>query len=163
MRERKPDTASFRRILVPHDFSPHSDAAVALADRLVALSGARLHFVHAIQAPFMHAVTPSGVVALALPSVVSEAALLEAEEALRRIADVGRRGAVGVHVLEGRAPDVICAVAGQLPADLIVMGTHGRTGLVHALLGSVAERVLRRAPCPVLTVRAPAEHAARVA
>jgi nucleotide-binding universal stress UspA family protein len=146
-------TSPFQTILVPHDFSPYSDAAVDLAEQLVELSGARLHLVHAVELPSLHAVTPGGVVALALPSVVAEGALLDAEESLRRVADGARERGVGVHVLEGQATDVICAVAEQLPADLIVMGTHGRTGLAHVLLGSVAERTLRRAPCPVLTVR----------
>jgi len=148
----------FRTILVPHDFSPYSDAAVALARQLVELSEARLHLIHAVDVPRLHAVTPAGVIALSLPSVLAEGALLEAEDALRRVADAARRGAVAVHVLEGTPTDVICAVAAQLPADLIVMGTHGRTGLAHVLLGSVAERTLRRAPCPVLTVRGAAAH-----
>jgi nucleotide-binding universal stress UspA family protein len=62
------------------------------------------------------------------------------------------------HVVEGTAiSDAICDVAEKLDADLIVMGTHGRTGLAHVFLGSVAERTLRNACCPVLTLRAPDE------
>ena len=53
----------------------------------------------------------------------------------------------------GATPTEICAAADELGADLIVIGTHGRGGLSHALLGSVAEKVVRKAPCPVLTVR----------
>jgi nucleotide-binding universal stress UspA family protein len=76
----------------------------------------------------------------------------DAEESLRAIAGEDAE----VHVSEGLPTDAICRVASRLHADLIVMGTHGREGLSHLLLGSVAERTLRRAPCPVLTVRAPA-------
>ncbi|MFT5526746.1 MAG: nucleotide-binding universal stress UspA family protein, partial [Pirellulaceae bacterium] len=65
-------------------------------------------------------------------------------------------GKIDTHVLEGGKIDAeICDVAEKLDADLIVMGTHGRTGLAHVFLGSVAERTLRTAPCPVLTVKAP--------
>lgn len=60
------------------------------------------------------------------------------------------------HVLEGTSPsERIRELASKLGSDLIVMGTHGRTGLAHVFLGSVAERTLRRAPCPVLCVQAP--------
>ena len=145
-------TSPFRTILVPHDLSPESDGAVELAQRLVELAGGRLHLVHAVETPHLHAVTPAGVVALSLPSVVAEGALLDAEDALRKVAASGRQSPVAVHVLEGAPTDVICAVAEQLPADLIVMGTHGHTSLAQTLLGGVAERTLRRAPCPVLTV-----------
>jgi nucleotide-binding universal stress UspA family protein len=55
---------------------------------------------------------------------------------------------------EGNPPDVIVAVADEVRADLIVMGTHGYKGLSHAVMGSVAEQVVRKAPCPVLTLRA---------
>ena len=67
-------------------------------------------------------------------------------------------GKVEAHVLEGSGiADMIIGAAEEHDADLIVMGTHGRTGLAHVFLGSVAERTLRRAPCPVLTVQAPDE------
>jgi nucleotide-binding universal stress UspA family protein len=68
-------------------------------------------------------------------------------------------GAIQSHVVEGSGiADVLCESAETLGADLIVMGTHGRTGLAHVFLGSVAERTLRRAPCPVLVVQAETEH-----
>ena len=65
------------------------------------------------------------------------------------------KGEWDVEVTEGHPADAIVRVAREEGADLIVMGTHGRTGLQHALLGSVAETVVRHAPCPVLTVRRP--------
>ena len=63
-------------------------------------------------------------------------------------------------LLEGIAHSEIVSFAQEFGYDLIVMGTHGRTGIMHALLGSVAERVLRKAPCPVLTVRLPEQRSA---
>jgi universal stress protein A len=140
-------------ILVPHDFSSHARAAFAHAEELAQLSDASLHLLHVVSSPMLHALTPSGAVHLALPDVVLEGARLEAEGLLREIARHSRRD-VEVHVSEGLPTDVICEVAEEVSADLIVMGTHGREGLAHFLLGSVAERTLRRAHCPVLTVRA---------
>jgi nucleotide-binding universal stress UspA family protein len=64
---------------------------------------------------------------------------------------------------EGDAVDEILRVARDADADLIVLGTHGRTGLGRLLMGSVAEQVVRRAPCPVLVVKAPAEREAAMA
>jgi nucleotide-binding universal stress UspA family protein len=149
--------SSLRTILVPHDFSSPSDAAFALAEELAQLSGACLHLLHVVHAPMLHALTPTGPLDLALPEVVLVGARLEAEELLSRAA-VDSRQKVEVHVLEGLPTDAICTLAEKIGADLIVMGTHGREGLSHFLLGSVAERTLRRAPCPVLTVRS--RHAA---
>ena len=78
------------------------------------------------------------------------------EEARTRLQDLLRgvfHGTWDVEVAVGHAADTIVRVAQERGADLIVMGTHGRTGLQHVLLGSVAEKVVRLAPCPVLTVR----------
>ncbi len=146
--------SSLRTILVPHDFSPQSRAAFSQAEQLAQLSGACIHLLHVVHAPMLHALTPSGPLDLALPEVVVAGARLEADELLSRIADDSREK-VEVHVIEGLPTDAICGLAEEIRADLIVMGTHGREGLSHFLLGSVAERTLRRAPCPVLTVRAP--------
>jgi nucleotide-binding universal stress UspA family protein len=143
---------AIRKILVPHDFSPLSRAAFARAEQLAQLSGASIHLLHVLSSPMLHAVTPAGPLHLALPDVVTEGARLEAEELLREIASQSRCE-VELHVCEGLPTDMICEVAEKVAADLIVMGTHGREGLSSFLLGSVAERTLRRAPCSVLTVR----------
>lgn len=67
----------------------------------------------------------------------------------------GAAGGVGVHVIRSHAPARgICDAAREIGADWIVMGTHGRTGLAHVFLGSVTERTLRDAPCPVISTRA---------
>jgi universal stress protein A len=141
----------FRTLLVPHDFSAPSRAAFGVAEQLAGLAGGRIHLVHAVETPVLHAVTPSGPLDLALPDVVVAGALLEAEKLLLELAGASRSD-VRVHVVEGVPPEIICGIAERLPADLIVMATHGREGLAHLLLGSVAERTLRCAPCPVLVV-----------
>ena len=147
---------AIRTILVPHDFSPLSRAAFARAEELAQLSGASIHLLHVVNSPLLHAVTPAGPFHLVLPEVVTEGARLEARQLLREIASESRCD-VEVHVCEGQPTDVICEYADKIDADLIVMGTHGREGLSSFLLGSVAERTQRRAPCSVLTVREPQE------
>ena len=79
----------------------------------------------------------------------------EARRILREAADAAGKVGVSVEtkVLTGIPSEEISRLAQELSADLIIMGTHGRTGVSHLLLGSVAEKVVRRAPCPVLTVR----------
>ena len=149
-------TGTIRTILVPYDFSSHSRAAFARAEQLARLSGASIHLLHVLNSPMLYAATPAGPFHLALPNVVMEGARLEAEELLREIASRSPHD-VEVHVSEGLPTDAICDFAENLAADLIVMGTHGREGLSHFLLGSVAERAQRRAPCSVLTVREPFE------
>lgn len=143
---------TIRTILVPLDFSPLSREAFAYAEQLAQLSGASIHLLHVANPPMLHAVTPAGPFHLTLPEVVTEAARLEADAQLREIASRSRCE-VEVHVCEGQPTDVICEFAEKVGADLIVMGTHGREGLSNFLLGSVAERTQRRAPCAVLTVR----------
>lgn len=143
----------FRTLLAPHDFSPASRAGFVYAEALARQAGARIHLLHVVEAPALHALTPAGPLDLALPDVVVTGALLEAEKLLIELAEASRAD-VQVHVVEGQPTEIICEMAERLPADLIVMGTHGRDGFAHRLLGSVAERTLRRAPCPVLTLRA---------
>ena len=79
----------------------------------------------------------------------------EARRILREVTDAASKVGVPVEskVLTGIPSEDIVRLAQQLPADIIIMGTHGRAGMSHLLLGSVAEKVVRRAPCPVLTVR----------
>jgi nucleotide-binding universal stress UspA family protein len=91
-------------------------------------------------------------------TVLQEARIHHEEEArgiLAAVADAGTKLGVIVEtrLVPGTPVDQILDLAKGLPADLIIMGTHGRTGVSHVFLGSVAEKVVRRAPCPVLTVR----------
>jgi nucleotide-binding universal stress UspA family protein len=142
----------FRRILVPHDFSPHADAALDLAIELAGPSKARIHLMHLFQIP-MELLSPYEI---QMPPVLVEkvraAASARVEAALSRVRAAGLEG--DAEVDSGRIAEMIAERAVALGVDLIVMGTHGHSGLKHLLLGSVAERVLRTAPCPVLTVRA---------
>jgi nucleotide-binding universal stress UspA family protein len=142
----------YRTLLVPHDFSSHADRALEHAVGLARHFGSTLHLLHVVQPP-IYATPGFGDAALAMvPDLRTE---LTAK--LRKVADetVDAPSDLGVHVVEGvNVAGAICAAAMELGADLIVMGTHGRTGLQHAFMGSVAERTLRAAPCPVLTVKA---------
>lgn len=143
----------FAKILVPVDFSTHSREATLYAVDLARRYDASITLVHAYQ-PIMFAVPESYVVYTPdqLANVLTElqkqltAAKLEAQQAGAAKLDA--------HILQGDTASQIiqCAIDGG--HDLIVMGTHGRTGPAHLLLGSIAEKVVRRAPCPVLTVRA---------
>ena len=121
-----------RRILVPTDFSQTSDAALAQARELASALGASLHLVH----------------------VVEDASRSECLAASLE-AGLGYETAL----LTGPAARTIVEYATTRRFDLIVMGTHGRTGVAHLLLGSVAEQVVRTASCPVLTVREQPERA----
>ncbi len=140
-----------RTILVPTDFSEHADQALAYAVDLATQLGATVHLVHAISVPAV-GIPELGV---AYSSVTMENAVDAAQKELEaRAARLRDRVSLGpVRVEVGDARDVIDRAAETLSADLIVMGTHGRRGLRRMLLGSVAEAVVRSAPCPVLTVR----------
>jgi universal stress protein A len=139
-----------KNILVPTDFGDGSSEAVAYAAELAAKLGATLHLIHAIPIPTM-GVPELGV---AITASVMDELVQENQQRLDALADAQRiRTAVGEVMLKtGDARDAINAAAKEIGADLIVMGTHGRKGIVRALLGSVAETVVRSAPCPVLTV-----------
>ena len=148
----------FRKLVVPYDFSEHAEVALATAADFARRFSADLHLLHVVQAPDL-AFPPVdfGGASPPAPSLdLQEGAL----EALQKVASRIQiePGTVSAHVVEGLALDrEIVDFAERNHADLIVMGTHGRTGVAHAFLGSVAERTLRRAPCPVLTVPPPAE------
>lgn len=144
------------RILVPVDFSPCSRAALEQAAFLASRLGATLEVLHVWE--------PSGFVGpdtlAVVPVTAGQPGWEEARASVRReveriLPDGAGAAAVGIRVEAGAPADTILAAAAS-GADLVVMGTHGRRGLARLLLGSVAEAVLRRAPCPVLTVRVPA-------
>jgi nucleotide-binding universal stress UspA family protein len=146
-----------RTILCPTDFSDHSGQAFRLACSLARDYGARLLVLHAAEPPVL---------------LFDEAGnrLPHAEdyrEAARKQMPAPRPdvGPVAAEYLlaDGEAAAAILAAARQVKADLIVMGTQGRSGVARALIGSVAEDVLRKAPCPVLTVRLPPGGAGRAA
>ena len=147
-RERHP---VLRHVLVPTDFSHDAEGAARLARSLLPADGPRLTLLHAYHLPVEY--TAYGTIPTSLPFQRDVAAV--AEEKLQAAAAALQGDGVVVETLarEGYPPEVIVESARELNADVIAMGTHGRTGLRHLLLGSNAERVIGHAPCPVLTVR----------
>jgi universal stress protein A len=142
-----------RSILAPTDFSPHANAAVRFAVGLAERFGATLHLIHVLN-PVM-SVMPDGMIAPALPADFYRDMEAESHAALERALDPswGSVSSVTRAVLWGDSMGQIIDYATEHQVNMIVIATHGRTGLSHVLLGSVAERIVREAPCPVLTVR----------
>jgi nucleotide-binding universal stress UspA family protein len=145
-----------KRILVPVDFSSHSLAALDYAAELGTRFGAQLFVLHVVE-PIVYYTAPdfAGGAGAATADLIDEqqrcgrAQLVRLE---RRYAK--RRVALRAFLQTGTPHQAIADTATQTKADLIVMATHGHTGLSHLLMGSVAERVVRVAACPVLTLRA---------
>ena len=142
-----------KRILVPTDFSTTSEIAFRYAIDLGRTHGASIHLLHVLEPtspgaayPEVFSVEPPALRAPAIDEVMRR---LEAMRALSAAARVTTTTEVRV----GRPTDDILGVAAARGTDLVVMGTHGRRGVAHLLLGSVAEHVVRAAPCAVLTLR----------
>jgi nucleotide-binding universal stress UspA family protein len=141
-----------KRILLPMDFSDYSATATTYACELATKFEAELHLLHTLEVHL--SATPGFGMGLALPQYLHESRAV-AEKALAGVLDpqwaAGRK--VVRAVVEGSPKVEIVRYARTQAVDLIVLATHGRTGLAHVLIGSVAENVVRTAPCPVLTVR----------
>ncbi len=139
------------RVLCAVDFSPPSNAALDFACSLVRGSGAELLVLHAKEPPPVF--FPSG--AMAYTSMPPDPELQVRRDRLD--AQMSGRGVNYRLIMTiGDAASVVLHVAQAENVDLIVQGTHGRTGLARLLLGSVAEKVLEKAACPVLTIKSPA-------
>lgn len=140
------------KILVPTDFGTGSDHALAYAVELAKALGAELTVMHAYEIPMIG--FPDGAIVATpdLASRVSEGA----QFGLKKTVEPFARSGVTITTLLEQGPTwrTIIEAAAKVGAGMIVMGTHGRHGLPRALLGSVAEKVVRSAPCPVLTVHA---------
>jgi nucleotide-binding universal stress UspA family protein len=143
------------KILVPVDFSPHAERAFHYAKTLAHRLGATLALLHVVEDPFVTGAWSPEVYVPNVPELLENlisgaerqlATLKESSAALGLTAETA--------VITGRPANAIVEHAKDGGFDLIVMGTHGRTGLSHVVMGSVAERVVRKAPCPVLTMRA---------
>ena len=141
------------RVLVPVDFSDYAKLALAYAAELTSLFDAEMHLLHVVDEvvypDFYPPVMPSGG---AVTDELREQSLERLKGLLQDVPASGRPA--HVHVRAGRAASAIADVASELQADLVVLASHGLTGLSHMLLGSVSEQVVRRAPCPVFTVKA---------
>lgn len=149
---------SFQKLLAPVDFSAHSVEATRVAADLARRFDASLTLIH-VNDPMTYAL-PDGFV------MVPPTAIEKLYQALNSQLDGARRQAleagaprVETKLLDGFVAGEIVQFAERGAFDLIVMGTHGRTGMTHLVLGSIAERVVRLSPCPVLTVKKPGSKA----
>jgi nucleotide-binding universal stress UspA family protein len=154
-----PASAPIHAVLCAVDFSETSERAARLAAAIAGATGARVHLMHVLPLPMPSMPVPE------LGLAPQEAIMppmdrlgSDARESLLRLAtDLGLEDA-GVHVSMGSPASEIVRLARELDVGMIAMGTHGRTGLAHLLLGSVAERVTRFAHLPVLVVPSPEQH-----
>ena len=142
-----------KRILFPTDFSDHSRTAEKSACDLADQFGAELHVLHVLHDLLL--TMPMTAAALLVPPQSLENEITFAEEEIQKIpSPAWASGKRVVRVVRtGTTFDTIVRYAQENEIDLIVIGTHGHTGLRHVLLGSIAERVVQHAPCSVLTVR----------
>jgi nucleotide-binding universal stress UspA family protein len=139
----------FQRILVPLDFSEPSLSALSLAEAMAKKFGARIRLVHVVEPPkiFSEEKPPYGIWDQYVIDVAREKLSGLAVEKIDDLIPVD------CDIRMGRPHRRICDAALAFNADLIVIATHGRTGLKHLFLGSTAEKVVQHAPCPVLVVR----------
>jgi nucleotide-binding universal stress UspA family protein len=144
-----------KKILVPTDFSPSSRLALESAMTLATAFQSRVHVFNAWEVPPY--LRPDLTVWVGdVSTTLTAHARGEAEKAMREFladAKVGENANVTSQIVNGAPYATILAMAKEGNFDLIAMGTHGRTGVAHLVLGSVAERIVRHSPCAVLTVR----------
>jgi nucleotide-binding universal stress UspA family protein len=147
--------STIRKILVPTDFFPHAQEAFRVAHDLARAIGAGIVVFHVSRPP---AVVSDGHSALSTPADVEGK---DVWERLRKIQPTDPAVHVEHEVIVADRPDAshILRILHERGCDLIVIGTHGRTGLRHLLFGSVTEDVVRRAQCPVMVVKAPVHDA----
>lgn len=140
---------SLKKIMVPTDFSDHSAKAVRYGEELALKFSAELHLVHVVEiAPMLY--TEGAVFPFESTKEITDAAASHLEKIeidSENIVQVSRTVSEGSPFVE------IVRYAKENSIDLIVLGTHGRGAIAHMLMGSVAEKVARKAPCPVLVVR----------
>jgi nucleotide-binding universal stress UspA family protein len=139
-----------KTILVATDFSDTAEEALDYAIALAGKLGSKLYLLNAIGLPTFGVVPELGVAAT---STMIDGIVADNQQALDKL--LAAKAPTKIHTLmrTGDPRDLIVDTAAEVGADLIVMGTHGRRGVTRALLGSVAEGVLRHATCPVLTIR----------
>lgn len=151
-------TLNPKKILWPTDYSDLSLHAARYAQGLCKQFGATLHVIHVVPPPLgpdVALMVGPDVCAAVSEREIASAAREGIEKLLREQIDAAIPRVV--HAFVGNPWSAICAYAKKNAIDLIVIGTHGRTGISHAVIGSTAERIVRHAPCPVLTVKHP-EH-----
>lgn len=149
---------TWKTILVPTDFSEGARAALRIASDLALAHAAKLVILHVTELPpgldtgTMIAPAPGGI-PLTVVDFAREQAVAWMQQDREKHVSPEVEAVARIEV--GAAVDTVLAAADEVGADLIVVGTHGRTGFAHLVLGSVAERIVRRARVPVLTVRRP--------
>jgi len=143
---------SIKTILVPVDFSETSTAALDYARELARMSGASLHLLHVVQDPLTQPWAPEAY-GISLADVLDRFVAVAKEQLEAVLSDADRKAfrATLASRVGAPAPEIV-DYAKKAAVDLIVMGTHGHGLVIHALIGSVAERVVRTATCPVLTI-----------
>ena len=147
--------SGFRKILVPIDFSSHSSQALDTALELAKSFGSKLHLLHCYPIN-VGAISPYGlVIPESFDRDIREAASRQLEQWRQKVS--AQKIEVETEVTPLTPSEAIASSAERIGADLIVMGPRGLSGLKHVLLGSVAERTVRTAPCPVLTLKAKGE------
>ena len=139
---------SERKILFPTDFSHTGDSALELATTLARERGAKLLIVHVEEPPAAYG---AGEMYYGMPDPVTE----DLRKMLEQVGPPDPQVPCERRLITGDPATAIANLAQEEGVELIVMGTHGRTGLMRLLMGSVAEAVVRHAPCPVLTLRQP--------
>ena len=151
---------SIKKILVPTDFSESATAAYAYAKELAAIFKSQIILIHVYEPIVFYSEAPIG-----MPDLVDIEKNIHAssDQSLDRIIDQHfkkeneEQPAVEKMLIQGKPFIEIIRVAKEQSVDLIIMSTHGRSALEHILLGSVTEKVVRKAPCPVLTIRSKTE------
>jgi nucleotide-binding universal stress UspA family protein len=147
----------WKTILVPHDFSSSANHAAALARDEAKLHGAAILLLHVVDLPPGFEAASVMPPETGAPINAKDYAMSTAQKHLEDIAARLQKDGVNAtaYIRTGNAVDQINIFVADNAVDLIVMGTHGRTGLQHLLVGSVAERIVRSSAKPVLTVRHP--------
>ena len=142
---------ALRKILVATDFSPLAAAALDYAAELAKKFDAEIRLLHVLPILAFHVHFP---IAVPLPADWVESVRQRANAELAKEATRVKEVKVTTELRDGQVHESVVSAIADFKADLVVIGTHGRRGLTHAMLGSFAERVVRHSPVPVLTVRA---------
>jgi len=141
----------FKHIMLPVDFSAHSDRAMEYAAWLAHVCRATVHLVHIVANPADAMYEPADAPHWVLVEHAQQTATARLEQAARTA--FAAENPHRLHVGVGDPYEKLMDIARGIPADLIVMSTHGRGGVAHLVMGSVAEKIVRHAPCPVFVVR----------
>ncbi len=146
---------NIKNILCPIDYSIYSEMALKYAIEFAEKYQAKLYLMHVLDIRVYDMNDPE----LYDVNVIDEETIGKLRERLLKSVNEDTKGRISVEaiVIQGVPFAEIIKASKEYKIDLIVLGTHGRTGLSHAIMGSVAEKVVRKAPCPVLTIRHP-EH-----